>query len=120
MAMNVYTTFAQENHPKNKEGIIQLLFDIRYLFDILNARKEIETIKDLKALQREIVNVFINAPFREDDDIPAKYGISMGTTKESNGKDDELDEVISWNNRANQLIQSIKSEVIHIHTSYLY
>jgi hypothetical protein len=39
----------KDEFPKNKEGIIQILFDVRFLFDILSGRKELkEHFKDMK------------------------------------------------------------------------
>lgn len=43
--MSIYTSFLAEKKQKDKEGIIQLVFDLKFIFDILSGRKDVESLK---------------------------------------------------------------------------
>jgi hypothetical protein len=76
----------------NKEGLIQLLFDIRFIFDILSGRKEMESIKEQQQLRQAL------SSFKP-------------TNTSTKTEVDELDQVIQWNNKFNKLVDLVQSEV---------
>jgi hypothetical protein len=89
--MIVYSSFLTSPNPKNKEGIIQILFDIQFLFEVFSWRKEIESVKEKKEL-RDIINFL------------------KGVT--ASNSPDEFGEIINWNNKVNKLMEEYENQVI--------
>ncbi len=80
----------KEEFPKNKEGLIQLLFDTRFIFDVLSGRKEVkESFADMKE--------FINAASK--------------STEDKVETDEILEQVMNWTNKVNKLMEKIENEV---------
>jgi len=80
---------------KNKEGLIQLLIDTKFIFDVLSGRKEIDN-KELKELSNVITMIRGTKPIELE----------------------EIDQDTQWTNRVNKLIDSLENELDPIDVAF--
>lgn len=78
--------FSSKEYSKNKEGLIQLLFDVRFLFDILSGRKSIgDSLK----------NEYFGTLMKHDNNFDL----------------DDTEQTVPWSSIVNQMIEQIEHEV---------
>jgi len=101
--MSIYSAFLSEKKQKDKEGIIQLVFDLKFTFDILSGRKDVESLKEQKELK---------------DALLLLKGNHTSFALKNKGTQDELEAVIQWTSKVSKLIESVEAELDPIDVAF--
>lgn len=97
--MLIYSSL--KHTTKNKEGLLQLLFDVQFLFEILGWRKDIESGKDQKELHEWISYI------KQKTDS----GITFPSLNSSSSSSQNFDEALEWENKVKSFIESLESQL---------
>lgn len=89
----LYRTFLEKHVVMNKEGCIQLIFDMKFIFDILAGRRDVEAVLNVRELSA------ISAT------STPKYSVT--DSKQS----DEFEEIMEWSNKVNKLILHVQNQL---------
>eukprot|EP01114_Cavostelium_apophysatum_P017714 TRINITY_DN5329_c0_g1_i1.p1 TRINITY_DN5329_c0_g1~~TRINITY_DN5329_c0_g1_i1.p1 ORF type:complete len:1044 (+),score=290.63 TRINITY_DN5329_c0_g1_i1:112-3243(+) len=91
--MSIYADFMDKHLQKDKEGIIQLLFDIRFVFDVLSGRKDVEAVRK----EKDLMEVLLNA--------------GKTTPRILSASGDEKEDKSSWNQRVSDILERVENEL---------
>lgn len=87
----LYHAFLEKHVPMNKEGCIQLIFDMKFIFDILAGRRDVEAVQNI----------------REISSLIETSSLITYETKQT----DEFEQIMEWNNKVNKLILQVQNQV---------
>jgi hypothetical protein len=93
--LNIYSTLQASSKARNKEGVIQLLVDTKFAFDVVSGRKEVDFNSEQNEL--ELMISLLNGAAAAD------------------AHKDEVESIIEYSNRVSKLIYSLESEVLSFH-----
>jgi len=92
MIFQIYNSFLEKKMDHcNKEGIVQLIFDIRFVFEVFGWRKELNSAKDIKILK--------------------ETNLSLLKGQDSISQSSQVDDVLTWNSKIENLIQSYEKKM---------
>eukprot|EP00027_Filamoeba_sp_ATCC50430_P019419 CAMPEP_0168540466 /NCGR_PEP_ID=MMETSP0413-20121227/292_1 /TAXON_ID=136452 /ORGANISM="Filamoeba nolandi, Strain NC-AS-23-1" /LENGTH=539 /DNA_ID=CAMNT_0008570203 /DNA_START=72 /DNA_END=1692 /DNA_ORIENTATION=+ len=90
----LYHGFLEKHLPMNKEGCIQLIFDLKFVFDILAGRRDVEAAQNV----REMTALM--------EATSPRYSIT-----DSSQQIDEFAEIMEWTNKVNKLILQVQNQL---------
>jgi hypothetical protein len=99
-SMAVFRKFRADRLPLNKDGLVQLLFDIRLLFEVLSWRREVDNVKELHELRETIAAI---------KGLPLQQGPNATS---------ETSELMQWNAKVNTLIADFEQDLDPIDVAF--
>lgn len=118
--MEVYNRFLADKLPRNKEGVVQLLFDVRFLFEVLSWRKDLENASQLKELRQTLLTIKQIHSTQQEQSSSTQNGNQQQQSNSASAIEGgaEIEAVMEWNKKVNNLVNDFEKELDPIDVAF--